>query len=241
MLDKKYCYNKCPLGYYKSTLSCVKCDIFDIDAQECEDECNDEDQIYDELNGVCYSCKPFKQFKNSELNECVDDCSVYGLYNDEKNYICKTCKEVGKYLQDNKCVDDCGPLHIKDEENKICIKCENETPYYQDNKCVKECSPNYTLNKNTRKCIFCKYYLQNGECVEKCNKFYKIDSINKICINCPKDLPETPFYQNNECVSMLCQSSNNTNVFFKEFISLSFENNIICIIRNKDIKDFDIF
>ena len=201
MLDKKYCYNKCPLGYYISTLSCVKCDIFDIDAQECEDECNDEDQIYDELNGVCYSCKPFKQFKNSELNECVDDCSAYGLYNDEKNYICKTCKEVGKYLQDNKCVDDCGPLHIKDEENKICIRCENETPYYQDNKCVKECSTNYILDKNTKKCIFCKYYIQNGECIEKCNKYYKIDSINKICINCKKDLPETPFYQNNECVS----------------------------------------
>ena len=201
MLDKKYCYNKCPLGYYRSSFNCLKCNIFDIDSQECEDECNEDDQIYDELNGVCYSCKPFNQFKNSELNECVDDCSAYGLYNDENNYICKSCKEVGKYLQDNKCVDDCGPLHIKDEENKLCIRCEKETPYYQDNKCVKECSTNYILNKNTKKCIFCKYYLQNGECVEKCNKYYKIDSINKICINCQKDLPETPFYQNNECVS----------------------------------------
>ena len=201
MLDKKYCYNKCPLGYYKSANSCVKCDIFDIDSQECEDECNDEDQIYDDLNGVCYSCKPFKKFKNIELNECVDDCSVYGLYNDENDYICKSCKEVGKYLQDNKCVDNCGPLHIKDEDNKLCVRCEKETPYYQDKKCVKECSNNYILNKDTKKCILCKYYLQNGECVEKCNKYYKIDNINKICINCQKDLPNTPFYQNNECVS----------------------------------------
>ena len=201
MLDKKYCYDKCPLGYYKTSFNCLKCNIFDIDSQECEDECDDEDQIYDKLNGICYSCKPFKQFKNNQLNECVDDCSVYGLYNDENVYICKSCKEVGKYLQDNKCVDDCGPLHIKDEENKLCIKCEKETPYYQDNKCVKECSINYILNKNTNKCIFCKNYLQNGECVEKCNKYYKIDNINKICINCQKDLPNTPFYQNNECVS----------------------------------------
>ena len=61
-----YCYDNCPSGYNISGKNCLKC-LYDIDNQKCVDSCKDQ-QIYDELNGICYSCKPFKQYKNSVLN-----------------------------------------------------------------------------------------------------------------------------------------------------------------------------
>ena len=203
LLGGSYCYKKCPFGYYISENICKRCPIFDNDEQICVDSCK-EGQIYDELNKICYSCKPFNQYKNKELNICVDDCPFYDLFNDEINYICKSCQELGKFLQNGKCVDDCDVGYIKDEENKICVICLKETPYYQNGECVKECSNKYILDIKTKKCILCttkEPYLQEGKCTEKCGEYYKIDNINKICINCKNDTTGTPFLQNNECVS----------------------------------------
>ena len=201
LLGGVYCYESCPLGYHNSGKICEKCSIFDNDSEECVSSCK-EWQIYDELNKICYSCKPFNQYKNKNLNKCVDDCSIYNLIKDEDNYICNSCQELGKYFQDGKCVDNCGPAHIKDEDRKICAICNKETPYYQNGECVKECEKKYTLDIKTKRCILCttkEPYLQDGECVEKCEKNYKIDYINKTCINCQNDT-NGPFLQNNECV-----------------------------------------
>ena len=202
LLEKLYCYEKCPSGYnYNSQSLCDKCTLYDLDNQICTESCKKE-QIYDELNGVCYSCKPFKQYKNSELNICVDDCSPYNLFKDENNNICYTCKDIGKYLQDGKCEDKCGPAHHTLEDQKVCIKCEGETKYFENDKCVKDCSKYYTKDENRNECILCNIrepYLQDGECVKECNQFYKINHRNKTCINCQDNINET-FLQNNECV-----------------------------------------
>ena len=201
-LEGLYCYEKCPSGYNLSSKKCIKCSIYDLDSQKCVDSCK-EDQIDDKLNGACFSCKPFNQYKNIEINKCVEDCSLYNLFPDENDFVCKSCQDLGKFFQDGKCVDNCGPAHIKDEEKKICVECKKETPYYQNGECVKECDKLYTLDIKSRKCILCNDknpYLQEGKCVKECDSFHKVDSINKTCINCLNDTIGTPYLQDNECV-----------------------------------------
>ena len=197
-LEGIYCYENCPSGYEKSGKNCVKCHFYDVENQICIKSCK-KFQIYDEINNFCLSCKLFNQYKYFELNKCVDDCSIFGLINDDINYICK-CKDLGTFLQDGKCVNDCDPEHIKDEEKKICIKC-NKGEFYQNDECVKECDKLYHLDIKGRKCILCnpkEPFLQDGECVKECNKFYKLDNTNKTCINC-KNTDKT-YFQDNECV-----------------------------------------
>ena len=197
-----YCFEICPFGYYISGTYCAKCPIFDIDSKKCINSCKEE-QIYDKFNGICFSCKFFSQYKNKEINECVDDCSKYNLVKDDINYICYSCKEFGLFLQDDKCVENCGPAHIIDKERFLCVFCKKETPYYQDGECVKECSKIYTLDIKSKTCILCSErtpYLQDGECVAKCDNYHKRNDTNKICINCRNETNDTQFLQDNECV-----------------------------------------
>ena len=202
-IEGLYCFDICPSGYYASGFSCEKCAIYDLDSEKCVESC-DENKIYEELNAVCYSCKPFEQYKYTELNICINDCSIYNLVKDEINSVCVSCKDLGQFFLDGKCVIDCGPAHIKDEERGLCVNCKKETPYYQNGECVKECDKLYTLDLKTKKCILCtvaKPYLQDGECVKECDIFHKFDKIKKLCINCQNDTNgTTPYLENNECV-----------------------------------------
>ena len=194
-----YCYKNCPSGYYELQNYCFKCPIYDIDNQICSRRCKNN-QIYDELNGICYSCKSFNQYKNFELNKCIDDCSPFNLINDDINFTCNSCKDLGQFLQGGKCVNDCGPEHFKDEENKVCIKC-NKEEFFQNGECVKECDKLYKVDIKAKRCILCtpkEPFFQDGKCVKECNKFYKIDKTNNTCVNC--QITNKPYLQNNECV-----------------------------------------
>ena len=204
-LDDIYCYDECPSGYYAqsdpSGSKCLKCEIYDLDSKECVESC-EENKIFEEKNGVCYSCKPFKMYKNAEINQCIDDCSKYNLAKEEKKSICISCKDFGKFFHNGKCENECGP-HIKDEERGLCVECEGEKKFYEEGKCVKECSKYYTLDPKSRKCILCtkeEPFLQDGKCVKSCDDFHKQNNISKICINCQTDTDFTPYLQDNECV-----------------------------------------
>ena len=202
-LEGLYCYDNCPPSYYASGFNCIRC-AYDLDTDSCIDynKCEDN-KIFEQENGICYSCKPFNEYKNPELNKCVDDCSKYYLSKEDAKSLCISCKDLGKFYHNGKCEKDCGPA-ITDEERNICVDCPKETPNYENGKCVKECSNNYTLEPKTRKCILCtkeKPYLQDGKCVEKCDNYHKHDIKSKICINCQIDTNGTSYLQDNECVA----------------------------------------
>ena len=202
-LEGLFCYDYCPPSYYASGINCIRCP-YDLDTESCIDynKCEDN-KIFEQENSVCYSCKPFNEYKNPELNKCVDDCFKYNLSKEDAKSLCISCKELGKFYHNGNCEKDCGPA-ITDEDRNICVDCPKETPNYENGKCVKECSINYTLEPKTRKCILCtkeKTYLQDGKCVEKCDNYHKHDTKNKLCINCQIDTNGTSYLQDNECVA----------------------------------------
>lgn len=232
------CFKNLPLGYkytyYYYSYYVYKCEIFDIDLMECVDSC-DENKIFDSINGMCYSCSYFKQYKYSEINECVEDCSIYGLYSNTTDYTCQNCSLAGYYIENNICKSKCSPFYVIDEINKICINCSTDTedtPFYQDNKCVKECDSNAKIDRINKICFKCptKTYYQYGACVTECNKYYMKDSINSTCYNCTLKYGNNYYFFNNTCTSICpnntfknestkicytCEESNTENIFYE--------------------------
>ena len=212
----RICLKVIPLGYIENNNALIKCKYFDIDLLECVDSCDDY-KIYDSINGICYSCKHFNQYKNSDLNECVSNCSNYGLDFDRVNFTCKNLK----YKQNGKYVDKCDPYYVIDEINKLCINCENDTndtPFYQDNKCVKECDEKYILDNINKYCYNCsekygdKYYYFNNTCKLICPEFTLKDEINKICYTCEENNTENIYYENGNCIKE-CSRGYSTNKY----------------------------
>ena len=199
-------FKNVPLGFeIISGYNIKRCSYFDIDYMQCVDLCA-ENTIIDYINGICYSCIPFNQYYNKLINQCVDDCSIYGLYSDIASYNCLECSEVGYYIQNNICVENCDLYYVKDEINLACINCQNDTintPYYQDNQCVNICD-NYYILDNFR-CYNCtkefgnKYYYNNS-CLLDCPKYTLKDDSNKICYICAEKHKEKIYYENGECV-----------------------------------------
>lgn len=240
-LEGLYCYDNCPPGYYASGFNCIRC-AYDLDTESCIDynKCEDN-KIFEQENCVCYSCKPFNEYKNPELNKCVDDCSKYNLSKEDAKSICISCKDLGKFYHNGNCEKDCGPA-ITDEDRNICVDCPKETPNYENGKCVKECSNNYTLEPKTRKCILCtkeKPYLQDGKCVEKCDNYHKTDAKSKLCINCQIDTNGTSYLQDNECVA-ICSEYYKIDEEHKTCINCQLEpNKNIYLQDNECVKDCD--
>ena len=203
----RLCLKNIPLGYKLiPPKTFQKCDYFDIDSMECVDSCN-QNKIYDSINGICYSCEHFNQYKYSALNKCVDDCSIYGLYSDNSTHVCIECDEAGLFIHNNKCVDYCDEYSIIVLPN-ICINCKNDTNdtrYIQYEKCVNKCDSYYILDDY--RCYNCerefkdkKYYFNNS-CVSNCPNNTIKDDINKICYTCEEKYEDKKYYENGECVA----------------------------------------
>ena len=208
----RLCLYYSPLGYYSipSKVSMYydlkKCTFFDIDKLVCVDNCEDN-QVYDSINGICYSCGHFHQYKNYDLNECIDDCSIYGLYSDPKTSTCKKCSYGGYYLQNDKCVKKCDLNYVVDEVSHYCINCKldtYDTPFYQDNECVDTCKNYYMKDEvscyNCTKRLGDKYYFFNHTCVDSCPKYSIKDDSLKICYLCEERYVKYIYYEEGKCL-----------------------------------------
>ena len=214
----RLCFNYCPLGFYGvsnkillfSYFDLIKCKYFDIDKLACVD--NDDikcgnNQVYDSINGICYSCGHFNQYKMYNLSECIDDCSIYGLYSDPRTGTCNKCSLGGFYLQNDKCVEKCDPYYVVDEVNHYCINCKldfKNAPFYQDNECVNTCKKYYIQDEiscyNCTKRYGDEYYYYKHSCVNSCPKYSIKDDSNKICYLCEERYVRFVYYEEGKCL-----------------------------------------
>ena len=228
----RLCLYYTPLGYYalpnkNYAFDLIKCDFFNIDKLVCVEECEDN-QVYDSVNGICYSCGHFNQYKNYDLNECIDDCSIYGLYSDPKTSTCRKCSYGGYYLQNDICVKKCDANYVIDEVSHYCINCKLDTyftPFYQDNECVSTCKKYYMQDEiscyNCTKRYGKDYYFFNHSCVNSCPNYSIKDDSIKICYLCEENYVKYPYYEEGKCVS-------NCDQFF-----IKDEQNKICLRCNE--------
>lgn len=207
----RLCLYYIPLGYYAilnktvGYFNLVKC-VFNIDKLVCVDKCEDN-EVYDSVNKVCYSCGHFNQFKNYDLDECIDDCSIYGLYSDPRTGTCRKCSYGGYYLQNDKCVKKCDDNYVVDEVSHYCINCKDDTvdtPFYQDNECVDTCKKYYM--KDDISCYNCtkrygdEYYFFNHSCTNSCPKYSIKDDSLKICYLCEERYTKYLYYEEGKCL-----------------------------------------
>ena len=200
---------------------------------QCYDNCK-ENGWFKFRNGCYNSCEfyfsvsltVYNKYKDINENYCVGNCLIYGLYNDD---ICaKNCKEIGKYLEEDKCVSKCSGqygIYYTNEEN-YCTNC-----YYHDlvladgtNTCVESCKSIGQLINSRGKCISkesyykliyenetynindCELYgLVKGPsytCVKNCKENGKVRVVNKCDNQCGEyylsDYRRYPYKYENE-------------------------------------------
>ena len=184
---------------YSSMLAITKDSAYQIcilkNGDNCVDECNYNNQIFDasNYNHCGEKCDTKYILKPNDI--CIEICdpSIYVIKNNNECWLCKDFgnEYIYKLVNYSECLKE-KPQNSKDINPNLNIIACIDGYKYENGKCASgQCNENckeciaYSEDNNNQKCISCKdsnLFLQEGNCVKKCSDNYFVNE--KKCENC---------------------------------------------------------
>ena len=179
-INKFYCLDNCPIGYFTYRDTCINCfnnikekDIkyYSYMERHCIDNCNEP---FNTEDNICFDCRGEKPMIYED--QCIGSCNDIQAITTSQG-ICYRCKDDGKYYyknpnsQNGECIEKEQCDGKINEVTNECIKCQDNNLKFIPliNECIQEC-PNYFIEQNNR-CELCskETYFFNKECLPNCS------------------------------------------------------------------------